>query len=87
MLFKPVWDICHIECRLFVVTLRMVRIIKIVAWSLVIGLFLIVVVCCLILFYFGGDSSKNLERLHRKTIQKEVVAKINEYIGKTGQSP
>ena len=65
----------------------MERIIKIVACSLVIGLFLIVVVCCLILFYFGGDSSKNLERLHRKTIQKEVVAKINEYIGKTGQPP
>lgn len=52
-----------------------------------IGLFLIVTICCLILFYFGGDSSRNLERLHRKIIQEEVVAKINEYIEKNGRTP
>ena len=50
-------------------------------------LLIVIIVFLSIPFYFGGDSNKNLEILHRKNIQKEVVTKIHDFKATNGRNP
>ena len=50
-------------------------------------LLIVVIVFFLTLPFFVGDSNKNLEILHRKDIQKEVVTKIHDFKAKNGRNP
>lgn len=57
-----------------------------IAYSISVFL-IVVIVIFLIIFYFGGDSKQNLELLHRKKIQEEVITKIHDFISKNGRNP